>query len=57
MKQRIATRRSEKPTQVDEIRKLLIQKVKAMTPEQRFESLVASGIFTAGGKLTARYRA
>ncbi len=35
--------------------KLMIAQIKAMTPEERFQSLVKAGIYTKKGKLTKKY--
>lgn len=34
----------------------LLQRLKKMTPDQLFKSVVAAGIYTSDGELTARYR-
>lgn len=38
-----------------ELHKLVIEEVRKMTPEEWFKDLIASGIYTPGGKLTKEY--
>jgi len=34
----------------------VVKEIRAMSPEQRFQTMVRAGIFTKGGKLTRHYR-
>jgi hypothetical protein len=38
-----------------DVHRLVVEEVQKMTPEQGFKDLIASGIYTPGGKLAKKY--
>lgn len=38
-----------------ELNALVLERVRKMTPEEKFKSLIASGIYTSAGELTREY--
>ena len=38
-----------------ELNALVLERVRKMTPEEKFKSLIASGIYTPAGELTREY--
>jgi hypothetical protein len=38
-----------------EVHRRVVEEVRKMTPEQGFQDLIASGIYTSGGKLAKKY--
>jgi hypothetical protein len=38
-----------------DVHRLVVEEVRKMTPEQGFKDLIASGVYTPGGKLAKEY--
>ena len=52
----VSEKRAQKPVLAKSMQERVVDRVREMTPEQRFKLMVSAGIYTADKRLTEKYR-